>query len=223
MLGAGNMLQFRLYFYVLFAVLWALLYVRNRDRLGVIGGLSLPVLYVMNMIGEYNVCVLSDQLQAFGMAVLFLEFCRYYDIKRIDWKMSVWVAAAILLSFGSAFVSAFGIFAILVGVIGAEAGESHRSHQKLGVAVGTEIPFTVPTVLLHSLIHTVNCLFHCVSLGIEVGNTIFCGILATGSKSAAELNIFLTCDDKESGNHERLSLSALTIVLGGLEALVGIP
>lgn len=135
MLGAGNMLQFRLYFYVLFAVLWALLYVRNRDRLGVIGGLSLPVLYVMNMIGEYNVCVLSDQLQAFGMAVLFLEFCRYYDIKRIDWKMSVWVAAAILLSFGSAFVSAFGIFAILVGVIGAEAGESRRSHQKLGVAV----------------------------------------------------------------------------------------
>ena len=136
MLGAGNMLQFRLYFYVLFAVLWALLYVRNRDRLGVIGGLSLPVLYVMNMIGEYNVCVLSDQLQAFGMAVLFLEFCRYYDTKRIDWKMSVWVAAAILLSFGSAFVSAFGIFAILVGVIGAEAGESRRSHQKLGVAVG---------------------------------------------------------------------------------------
>ena len=136
MLGAGNMLQFRLYFYVLFAVLWALLYVRNRDRLGVIGGLSLPVLYVMNMIGEYNVCVLSDQLQAFGMAVLFLEFCRYYDIKRVDWKMSVWVAAAILLSFGSAFVSAFGIFAILVGVIGAEAGESRRSHQKLGVAVG---------------------------------------------------------------------------------------
>lgn len=136
MLGAGNMLQFRLYFYVLFAVLWALLYVRNRDRLGVIGGLSLPVLYVMNMIGEYNVCVLSDQLQAFGMAVLFLEFCRYYDIKRVDWKMSVWVAAAILLSFGSAFVSAFGIFAILVGVIGEEAGESRRSHQKLGVAVG---------------------------------------------------------------------------------------
>lgn len=136
MLGAGNMLQFRLYFYVLFAVLWALLYVRNRDRLGVIGGLSLPVLYVMNMIGEYNVCVLSDQLQAFGMAVLFLEFCRYYEIKRVDWKMSVWVAAAILLSFGSAFVSAFGIFAILVGVIGAEAGESRRSHQKLGVAVG---------------------------------------------------------------------------------------
>lgn len=136
MLGAGNMLQFRLYFYVLFAVLWVLLYVRNRDRLGVIGGLSLPVLYVMNMIGEYNVCVLSDQLQAFGMAVLFLEFCRYYDIKRVDWKMSVWVAAAILLSFGSAFVSAFGIFAILVGVIGAETGESRRSHQKLGVAVG---------------------------------------------------------------------------------------
>ena len=136
MLGAGNMLQFRLYFYVLFAVLWALLYVRNRDRLGVIGGLSLPVLYVMNMIGEYNVCVLSDQLQAFGMVVLFLEFCRYYDIKRVDWKMSVWVAAAVLLSFGSAFVSAFGIFAILVGVIGAEAGESRRSHQKLGVAVG---------------------------------------------------------------------------------------
>ena len=59
--------------------------------------------------------------------------------------------------------------------------------------------------------------------GIEVGNTIFCGILTTGSKSAAELNIFLTCDDKESGNHERLSLRALTIVLGGLEALIGIP
>ena len=78
-------------------------------------------------------------------------------------------------------------------------------------------------MLLHSLIHTVNCLFHCVSLGIEVGNTIFCGILATGGKSAAELNIFLTCDDKESGNHERLSLRALTIVLGGLEALIGIP
>lgn len=136
LLGAGNMLQFRLYFYVLFAVLWALLYVRNRDRLGVIGGLSIPVLYVMNMIGEYNVCVLSDQLQAFGMAVLFLEFCRFYETKCVDWKMSVWVALAILMSFGSAFVAAFGIFAILVGVIGAEVGESRRSHQKFGAAVG---------------------------------------------------------------------------------------
>src|SRR5574344_163238 len=89
--------------------------------------------------------------------------------------------------------------------------------------VGAEIPFTVPTVLLHSLVHTVDCLVHSVSLGIEISNTIFCCILTTVGKSATELNIFLTCDDEESGNHKRFCLSALTIVLGGLETLVGIP
>src|SRR5574344_1835501 len=60
-------------------------------------------------------------------------------------------------------------------------------------------------------------------IGIKVGNAIFGGILTTGVKSAAELCILLTRNDKEAGNHERLSLRALTVVLSSLETLVGIP
>ena len=39
--------------------------------------------------------------------------------------------------------------------------------------VGSQIPLAVPTVLLHSLIHTVHCFFHCLCLSCKVGNTIF--------------------------------------------------
>lgn len=120
LLGASNMLQFRLCFYVLFALLWVLFCLRNRDRISWFPLILIPVLYVANMIGEYNVCALSDQLQAYGMAVLFFEFCRFYDTKTVDWKASLWVAAGICVSFGSAFVSAFSIFAIVLGVIGVE-------------------------------------------------------------------------------------------------------
>lgn len=136
LLGASDMLSFRLCFYGLFALLWVLLCIRNRDRIGWFPFCMVPVLYVANMIGDYNVCVLSDQLQAYGMSVLFFEFCRFYDTGKADWKCSAWVSAGILVSFGCAFVSAFAIFAIVVGVLGVEIRLGKESGQSFGKGIG---------------------------------------------------------------------------------------
>jgi hypothetical protein len=131
-LGARNAFQFRLYFYVFFALLWLLFYWRNQKKFGVIASVSVPLLYVCNMYTYFTSCALSDHMQAFGMAVLLFEFCDYCREKEVDWGRAVWVALGILLSFGTAFVSAFGIAAIVFGVLWIEILSRRNNDKKFG-------------------------------------------------------------------------------------------
>ena len=76
--------------------------------------------------------------------------------------------------------------------------------------VGAKEPVTIPAEFLHGLTHVVDCLVHALSL---------CGL----SEMTAEGGIVASRDDEQSGDHQALSLRALTVVLRGLEALVRIP
>ena len=75
--------------------------------------------------------------------------------------------------------------------------------------IGTEIPFAVPTVLLHRLFHRRDMLRRALRL-------VFLAEIQT------ELGIVLAAHTEESGDHQRLRLRALRLVLGRLERLVRI-
>lgn len=126
-LGASNVIQFRLYFYIFFALLWTAFYIRYSNKIGGKTILLSVFLYISFICTELTSCVLSDQIQAFGMAVLLVEFIIFTKIRTIDIVNCVWISLAIFLSFGSAFVAIFGIFIIAVGVLGLEISEFFKS------------------------------------------------------------------------------------------------
>lgn len=129
-LGASNSVQFRLYFYVFFAVLWTLFYIRYKEKIGSRTIILGVLFYVACMSATLNSCVLSDQIQAFGMVVLMVEFLLFVKSKSINFVSCVWISLAVFLSFGSAFVAAFAIFMILVGVAGIEISNLIGSGKK---------------------------------------------------------------------------------------------
>ena len=94
--------------------------------------------------------------------------------------------------------------------------------------VGTQEPFTVPSMLLHSLVHLIYRLLHALGFYqvIFLGKSGYLSFAAVGcllGKLLAEGDVILAGNNKQSGNHQALSLAAFALVLGGLEALVRVP
>lgn len=132
-LGASNSITFRLYFYVFFAIVFTLLYVRYGSKFGKGVILLTGFLYIVNMFTYFTCTAVSDQVQAFGMLVLMLEFLLFAKTKAVDIKNCIWISAAIVLSFGSAFVAIFAIFMIGVGVLSIEIKEQYHAKNKMGI------------------------------------------------------------------------------------------
>lgn len=130
-LGASNSLQFRLYFYVFFAVLWTLFYIRYKKKIGGKTIILGVLLYIACMSATLTSCVLSDQIQAYGMVVLLVEFLLFVKSESVNFASCVWISLAVFLSFGSAFVAAFAIFMIVLGVAGIEVSKLPGSGKKI--------------------------------------------------------------------------------------------
>ena len=119
LMGARNIYQFRLYFYVLMGLLWMLLYLRHRGRLNRLALFCLPLLYLFQMKNyTYGTMMVSDHWQGFGITVILLELIRFIRERRISGTMAAFVSLGIVLSFGSAFLSVYPIFMVFLGVIG---------------------------------------------------------------------------------------------------------
>lgn len=112
LIGVRTITGFRIAFYVLTAVIWALMYHRYKDRWGGTALCLYPVLYmcVISHLDWTATCVLSDQYQAIGMVILFFEFMEFNETRYLKISNCCMVSLAIFISFGSAFVAAFAIF-----------------------------------------------------------------------------------------------------------------
>ena len=117
LLGADSVFTFRLYFYVVLALLWTLVAVHYRRELGILTSLGSGMLYITNMITMFTCCILAEQLQSIGFVILFMEFLILAEKKELHWKNSAMISLAVLFSFGSAFVSAFAVFAIALAFL----------------------------------------------------------------------------------------------------------
>ncbi|MDD2218444.1 MAG: hypothetical protein PHX63_08475, partial [Eubacteriales bacterium] len=116
LLGAHSEFLFRLYFYVFIALIWTIMYVRYSKYYGRTTMLLYPVFYISNMYTFFTSCVLSDQMQSIGMVILLMEFLIFIDTNEVKIKNEIAIAFAILISFGSAFISVYAIFIIALGV-----------------------------------------------------------------------------------------------------------
>ena len=118
LLGAKTVLAFRLFFYGLFSVIYGAIYYRYSKHLSRKALFIFPIAYIISLYGiQFGAAVLSDQMQAIGMAVLFLEFIIFTKTHELPIKSCIAISFAIFVSFGSAFVSAFAIFVLFIAVL----------------------------------------------------------------------------------------------------------
>lgn len=136
-LGVHSIIGFRLCFYVLMALLFAIIYYvygKAGNRLGLF---LFPFIYVL-LVTEvpWRASVMSDQLQGIGMAILLLEYLSFVEDRKLSLKSCIMISLAVFISFGSAFVSVFAIFIMAVSVISYDvASEISGKNQPKAIAI----------------------------------------------------------------------------------------
>lgn len=123
LLGARTTILYRIYFALFSAALWTAMYFRHNKKFGKITMLLGPAVYLACLgHGEFTqTIVMADKLQAYGMAILLFEFLAFtedYNLKnQLSLSSCCWISFAVFISFGSAFVAAYGIFMVFLGVV----------------------------------------------------------------------------------------------------------
>lgn len=136
LLGATAMIHYRIMFYVLLALMWTCFFGRNRRQFGAVAALTVPLFFFFNMYAEYASFVLSEHLQAWGMAVLFFEFRRFYEKRTFGLTEGLWVALAVFASFGCAFVSVFPIALVAASVLVLEIFRGIKNKERFLITAG---------------------------------------------------------------------------------------
>lgn len=157
--------QYRLVYYMIVSIIYVLLYIRHKDNFGKINMAVLPIIQISFglLLAKESVMLVSDNIQSISLTAMFLEFLQYLKDTKIDWKRSIIISLCICFSFGAAFVSAYAIAAIALGVFIKEIiyWKENRSISLLNIikrywklVVACVIPFGIAlcyTIFTHSL------------------------------------------------------------------------
>lgn len=116
--GAATVYDFRIWFYVLFSLLWSLCAIWYDGKIPVTSFFLCPALYI-SMISRVSLgtSILSEHAQAIGINLLFYELICYAKDTRISVSQLVRISLGIFLAFGAAFTSIFPIFFLALTVI----------------------------------------------------------------------------------------------------------
>lgn len=137
LLGVESVTAFRLCFYLLMACIWGLCYVRYHEKLGKMAMVLYPLLYIVLMAYiDFGYAILSEQMQGIGMAVLLFELLVFYRERQLRLDNCIMISFAIFISFGSAFVSIFGVFAVFLTVLAIEVCDCRKAKKKITESVG---------------------------------------------------------------------------------------
>ncbi len=117
--GAREESWFRVGFYVMLSGLWTGIYIRYRKHIPRLALIMLPVLYITQL-KMYSLAtrMLSDHWQGIGLVIILLELIRYAEEKKIPIGSACMISLGIILSFGTTFLSAYSLAAVLLGVAG---------------------------------------------------------------------------------------------------------
>ena len=131
LLGARTAWQFRLFFYVLLSALWTGIYVRNRKVFSRPALILLPVLYVVQLrMYDLAQTMISDHWQGIGLVIILLELLRFAEEKKISVGMACMISLGIVLSLGTAFLSAYPLLIVFLGVVAMQAVMLIRKERK---------------------------------------------------------------------------------------------
>ena len=154
LLGASNVEQMRILFYILIAIGWSLLYIRYSTIFGKKVMVSMPIVIILAtrvLIGNQSSMILSDVIQEMALILLMLELIYYSKNLELDWLRCLIVSFAIWLAFGCAFLSLYSIFFVFVYFLIIEIIEWKRSPKNIFNTISRYIPLIV-SILLPALI-----------------------------------------------------------------------
>jgi len=121
LLGIRTITEFRIGFYILFSLLWALSVIWYGDRINKLTLILYPVLFIVQIkFIENGTSILSDHAQSMGIAILCLELICFYQTNELKAGNYARISLAIFLSLGSAFTSVFPIFYLAMTVCALE-------------------------------------------------------------------------------------------------------
>lgn len=133
MCGVASITGFRICFYLILALNWTIVYAfykKNFGRVVLVGYVLVYLGIIVSMRGGTS--ILCEHFQGQGMVILFLALLKFSEKMEINWKDSVMISAAIFLSFGNAFVSAFAIFFIAITVLALEIRKCLNEKRNFG-------------------------------------------------------------------------------------------
>lgn len=117
-LGAQSVSAQRLAFYALFALLWCILYFRYKADVGRVALIAYPVLFIFSLcLYESGTAILSEHLAGLGFAILALEFLRFCRTRKVPLDSCIAISFAIVLTFGTIFIAAYGVAAVALFVL----------------------------------------------------------------------------------------------------------
>lgn len=131
-IGASTVPSFRILFYATLSLIWIGMYYRYNKHFGKLTMALYPVAYIVIQYSVSHVapCILSEGLQTQGLVILFIEFLLFVKDRTVNIGNGIAISFAILISFGSAFISIFPITIIALGVITLEIidaiGQKHN-------------------------------------------------------------------------------------------------
>ena len=150
LLGAGSGEQFRLSYYLVEGLIWALIYIRNADAFGRKKVFMLPVFEVITVstiMTPHGYMILSDGIQGIAFVALLLEFLTYIRDKKLDWKRSIIISLCIWIGFGSAFISVYPLALLFVIVCIFEAFYLRREKFALKAAISRYSPLIISVMV----------------------------------------------------------------------------
>lgn len=144
LLGARTVSWFRIWFYVLMSGLWTGIYIRYRRHLPRLALLALPVIYVVQLrMHSMGTTMISDHWQGIGLVIVLLELLVYADTKKITTGMACMISLGIVLSFGTAFISAYPLLIVFLGVIAIQAVQAVRKERELSALLREDVRLTL--------------------------------------------------------------------------------
>lgn len=117
-IGVSGTAGFRTLFYGFFAVLSGMIYYRYSSHFG--SRMFVVTLLIYSSVlptMEHGTAILGEHLQGLGMVIFILELLLFEERRKMDWRDYVFCSIGAFISFGSIFVSIFGIFAFYVCMI----------------------------------------------------------------------------------------------------------
>lgn len=134
LLGAHTVVAQRICYYALFSLCWVLIYVRGKAYLDHRILLIYPIIFMCILpTHEYGTVILSEHLVGIGFVALLLEYYIFCINRKISLLSCLIIMISVLLTFGTTFVSIFGLAVIGLAVMGKELMWKRENNQSMKV------------------------------------------------------------------------------------------
>lgn len=119
--GAYSVPLQRMAFYVFYSFMWTVIYIRYQlvVKKQILFCYPFCLAFVVTTYSMGTV-ILSEHLAGIGFLILFLEFLQFIQQKELKNGSCFMISIAVLLTFGTIFIAAFGVFAVALGVFACE-------------------------------------------------------------------------------------------------------